>query len=281
MKNKSNKIIITSKNELTSFNFFEIIKYYDLILMFIKRDFIVYYKQTLLGPAWYFIQPLVNTIVFTIIFGKLANISTDNLPQFLFYFSGTIMWGYFSSCLANISNTFIVNKGIFSKVYFPRISVPLSNLIFSFLQFFLQFFIFLGFYFYFFIKGSEINPNLNLFFFPFLLIFMAISALGVGLIFSSITAKYRDLKLALPFLLQIWMFASPVVYPFSIIPENYRIFSAMNPMTSVIELFRYMFFGTTEINIFYIMISVLMTLILLFLGIYLFFKVEKNFMDTV
>ena len=169
MTDKNKKTIITPSNKITDFKFLEVIQYIDLIAMFIKRDFTVFYKQTLLGPLWYLIQPLVNTLVFTIIFGKLAEISTDGLPQFIFYMSGTILWSYFSVCVSNISNTFIANKGIFSKVYFPRISVPISTVVFSFLQFFLQFFIFLGFYFYFFFKGSDINPNLSLIYFVYLL----------------------------------------------------------------------------------------------------------------
>ena len=281
MKNKTNKTIITPSNKIINFRFFEVIQYIDLISMFIKRDFTVFYKQTLLGPLWYLIQPLVNTLVFTIIFGKLAEISTDGLPQFIFYMSGTILWSYFNVCVSNISSTFLSNKEIFSKVYFPRISVPISTVIFSFLQFFLQFFIFLGFYIYFFAKGAEINPSFSLIYFPLLLIFMALISIGIGLIISSITSKYRDLNLALPFLLQLGMFASPVVYPFSLIPDNYKILSALNPMTSVIELFRGMFFGVTDINMFYVSISLIIATGLFLLGLVLFFKVEKNFMDTV
>ena len=175
MKNRNNKITITPQNRFNNFNLFEVLKYRDLIFMFMKRDFIVYYKQTLLGPLWYFIQPLVNTLVFTVIFGKLANMSTDNLPQFLFYMSGTILWAYFSACVTTVSNTFLANRDIFSKVYFPRASIPLSNVIFSFLQFFLQFFFFLCFYLFFYLKGSNINPNINLLYFPLLLLFMVIS----------------------------------------------------------------------------------------------------------
>ena len=167
MKNKTNKTIITPSNKIINFRFFEVIQYIDLIAMFIKRDFTVFYKQTLLGPLWYLIQPLVNTLVFTIIFGKLAEISTDGLPQFIFYMSGTILWSYFNVCVSNISSTFLSNKEIFSKVYFPRISVPISTVIFSFLQFFLQFFIFLGFYIYFFAKGAEINPSFSLIYFRY------------------------------------------------------------------------------------------------------------------
>ena len=281
MKSKTKKTIITPSNKIINFKFFEIIQYIDLIFMFIKRDFTVFYKQTLLGPLWYLIQPLVNTLVFTIIFGKLAEISTDGLPKFIFYMSGTILWSYFNVCVSSISSTFLSNKEIFSKVYFPRITVPISTVIFSFLQFFLQFFIFLGFYLYFFIKGSEINPNLGLIYFPLLLVFMALISIGVGLIISSITSKYRDLNLALPFLLQLGMFASPVVYPFSLIPEDYKILSALNPMTSVIELFRGMFFGITDINMFYVFISLSVAIVLFIIGLILFFKVEKNFMDTV
>ena len=281
MKLKTKKTIITPSNKIINFKFFEIVKYIDLILMFIKRDFTVFYKQTILGPLWYLIQPLVNTLVFTIIFGKLAEISTDGLPQFIFYMSGTILWSYFSVCVSNISSTFLANKEVFSKVYFPRITVPISTVIFSFLQFFLQFFIFIGFYLYFFTRGSEINPNLGLIYFPLLLVFMALIATGVGLIISSVTSKYRDLSLALPFLIQLGMFASPVVYPFSLIPDGYKNLSALNPMTSVIELFRGMFFGITDINIFYVSISFTVAIVLFILGLILFFKVEKNFMDTV
>ena len=230
---------------------------------------------------WFIIQPLINTIVFTIIFGKIAKISTDTIPPFIFYMSGTIAWGYFSTCLTATSNTFVQNAIIFGKVYFPRLCVPVANVIFSLVQFFLQFGIFLCFMFYFMFNGLQINFNYSLIFLPFLILQMALLGLGFGVLISSLTTKYRDLTFVVTFGVQVWMFVTPVVYPISIVPEKYQILVALNPMTSVVELFRYMTLGVSSIQPIHIVISIFITLVVFVLGVMSFNKTEKNFMDTV
>ena len=279
--NKWDKIIDSKKSKFI-FNLYEIIQYKDLIKFFIKRDFVVFYKQTILGPLWYVIQPLVNTIVFTVIFGNLAKIPTDGNPPFLFYLSGTVIWSYFAICLTTTSRTFLTNAHIFGKVYFPRVSVPISNVIFSLVQFFLQFIIFLFFYIYFFTNGTSLNININLLvILPLLLLQTALLGLGFGLLISSLTTKYRDLNFVMDFFVQLWMFATPIVYPLSLVPDNYKLIIAINPMTSVVETFRKIFFDNSAIQIEHIIISLLVTIIIFILGIINFNRVERNFMDTI
>ena len=277
---KWDKIIKPERN-FFQFNFLAIFNYKDLIFMFIKRDFVTYYKQTLLGPIWYLIQPLVNTIVFTVIFGNLAKIPTDGLPPFLFYMAGNVIWGYFSICLVTTSNTFVSNAGIFSKVYFPRLIVPISNILFSLLQFLIQFVFFMLFFIYFYFSGSDISFSYKMLLLPFLIFQVALLSLGCGTILSSLTAKYRDLTLAMTFLVQIWLYATPIVYPLSLIPESYQYIVCLNPMTAVVELFREIFLGKSTINFLQSIISISMTLLLVFVGLLLFNRVEKNFVDTV
>ena len=279
--NSWDKIIDSKKNKLI-FNLYEIIQYRDLIKFFIKRDFVVFYKQTILGPLWYVIQPLVNTIVFTIIFGNLAKIPTDGNPPFLFYFSGTVIWGYFAICLTSTSRTFLTNAHIFGKVYFPRLSVPISTVIFSLVQFFLQFIIFIFFYIYFFTSGVELNFDISLLILiPLILLQTSLMGLGFGLLISSLTTKYRDLNFVMDFFVQLWMFATPIVYPLSLVPDNYKILVAINPMTSVVEIFRKIFFGSSAIQIEHVLISVSVTIIIFILGVINFNRVERNFMDTI
>ena len=262
-------------------NFKEIFRYKDLILLFVKRDFVTFYKQTILGPLWYIIQPLINTLVFTVIFGNLAKISTDGIPPFIFYLSGTVVWGYFASCITLTSNTFTKNEQIFGKVFFPRITVPIAHVIISLLQFMIQFFIFICFLIYFKINGSAIFPNLYILLLPLVLLQMAILGLGFGILISSLTTKYRDLTFVMSFFVQIWMFATPIVYPFSIIPEKYKLYAALNPMTSIVEIFRGAFLGVNSIELIHIIISLVVTLIIFFIGFLLFNKIEKSFMDTI
>jgi len=282
MSNNNNwDLIIKPKSGWFDIEFEELWKYRDLIFLFVKRDFVTFYKQTILGPLWYIIQPLFNTIVFTIIFSKVAKIPTDSIPPFLFYLSGTVVWGYFAQCLTATSDTFIANTGIFGKVYFPRLIVPFSAVITGIFQFLIQFSIFLGFFFYYWYQDVDISPNGLIFFLPLILLQMALLGLGVGVLISSLTTKYRDLKFALTFGIQLWMFLSPVVYPLSQIPEQYRIFYVFNPMVSVIELFRKAFLGQSSILPIHIIISVTVTVFFLIVGIVLFSKIEKNFMDTI
>ena len=278
---KKNRIIIEPSKNFALKNLLEVFNFKDLIFLFIKRDFTVFYKQTILGPLWYVIQPLLNTIVFTIIFGNFAKIPTDGVAPFLFYLAGNVVWSYFSSCVNNTGNTFITNYQIFSKVYFPRIIIPLSNIIFSMLQFFTQFILFLLFLAYFKSKGADINLNLNILYVPLLLLHLAILSLGVGTLISALCSKYRDLSLAIGFGIQLWMFATPIIYPLSTIPEKYLFLISLNPVTSIVESFRFIFLGNNSISLEIILTSIVITLIIFILGILSFQKVEKNFIDTV
>ena len=256
-------------------------RYRDLVLLFVKRDFVTFYKQTILGPLWYIINPIVNTIVFTIIFGKLAKISTDGTPPFIFYMAGTVAWGYFATCLTGTSNTFVANAGIFGKVYFPRLTVPVSKVIIGLLQFGIQFTIFIAFFSYFMWQGADVRPNYLILTLPLILLQMAVLGLGFGILISSLTTKYRDLTFAMGFAVQLWMYATPVVYPLSIVPEKYRMLSAMNPMTSIVESFRAAFLGASAIEPVHIACSVTITLLVFIVGIIMFSRIEKTFMDTV
>lgn len=274
-------LVIKPKQGSVNINLSEIYRYRDLIYMFVKRDFVTFYKQTILGPLWYIIQPLVNTLVFTVIFGKVAKISTDGVPPFLFYMSGTVAWAYFSTCLNLTSSTFIQNSHIFGKVYFPRLSVPIAHILISLLQFLIQSIIFLIFFAYFYFNGAEINPTIYVFFVPLLVLQMALMSLGFGALISSLTTKYRDLSFAMSFLVQLWMFATPIVYPLSLVPEKYQLLAAINPMTSVVESFRLAFFGEASLTFTHVAISVLITTAVFFAGIANFNRVEKTFMDTI
>ncbi len=262
-------------------NIKELFHYKDLIWLFVKRDFVTFYKQTILGPLWYVIQPLINTIVFTIIFGNLAKISTDGVPPFIFYMSGTVAWSYFASCITLTSNTFGQNAAIFGKVYFPRITVPIANVIISLLQFFIQFAIFILFLIYFTIQGSSINPNMYILLLPLIILQMAVLGLGLGILISSLTTKYKDLTFVMSFFVQLWMYATPIVYPLSIVPEKYRLLVILNPMASIVETFRGAFLGVSSIELSHIIISVSFTLLIFFLGLLMFNRVEKSFMDTI
>ena len=273
--------IIKPKNGWFDINIGEIFRYRDLIYMFIRRDFVTYYKQTILGPLWFIIQPLVNTLVFTIIFGKIANISTDSTPPFLFYMTGTIAWNYFATSLTATSNTFVQNANIFGKVYFPRLTVPVSHVIINLLQFGIQFVIFMGFWSWFKLQGAEFHLGYLIFAIPLVLLQMAVLGLGFGILISSLTTKYRDLTFAMSFGVQLWMYATPVVYPLSVIPEKYHMLASLNPMTSVIECFRGAFLGVNSLQPVHIAISIVVTFIIFVIGIILFSRIEKTFMDTV
>jgi lipopolysaccharide transport system permease protein len=274
-------MVIKPKTGWFDINLQELWYYRDLIGMFVKRDFVTYYKQTILGPLWFVIQPLFATIVFTIIFGKVAKISTDGLPPFLFYMAGNVLWGYFSASLNTTSSTFNSNSSIFGKVYFPRLTVPIATVIVNFLQFFIQFFLFIGFYIYFIAKGVAVLPNFWILGLPIILVQMALLSFGLGILLSSLTTKYKDLAFAMGFLMQLWMYGTPIVYPLSEVPGWILPYYVLNPMVSVVESFRYMFFGVSAINVYHISISWVITLIFLVLGIIFFSRIEKTFMDTV
>jgi len=259
----------------------ELWQYRDLIFLFVRRDFVAFYKQTVLGPFWFILQPLLSTVVFTIIFSYIAHIPTDGLPPFLFYMAGTVAWTYFANCMTQTSNTFITNAAIFGKVYFPRLVVPVSIVISNLLTFAIQFMLFLTFLGYFYLNGSSIHPNMWILLVPFLLVQMAALGLGTGVLISSMTTKYRDLTLALAFGVQLWMYATPVVYPLSQIPAKWQWLFSLNPMAAIVETFRYAFLGSGAIQPWMLGISIGMTILILFMGIVMFSHVEKTFMDTI
>lgn len=283
-RNEQNEwdMIIQPRRRWLDLHLRDLWRYRDLISLFVKRDFVTFYKQTILGPLWYLIQPLLITIVFTVIFGKVAQISTDGIPPFLFYLAGNVAWSYFANCLNQTSNTFVKNAGIFGKVYFPRLTVPVSVVIINLVKFGIQLTLFIGFYIYYFMAGgSSARPTSFVLLLPVLIFQMALLSLGVGILVSSLTTKYRDLTFVMTFAVQLWMYASSVVIPASTIPEKYLPVYMLNPMASVIELFRYAFLGRGIVNPAYVTISWAVTLLTLFGGIILFSRIEKSFMDTV
>ena len=273
--------IIKPKTGWFDINLKELIQYKDLIVMCVKRDFKTMYKQTILGPLWIIINPLMTTLMYTIVFGNIANIPTDGMPQIVFYMLGTTVWTYFSSCLTKTSSTFTGNAAIFGKVYFPRLVTPISTVISGLINFGVQFLMFLGFMAYFMIKGSPIEPNLWILITPLLLVQLAALALGFGIIISSMTTKYRDLAVLVTFGVQLWMYATPVVYPASQIGGKLKTLMMLNPVSPIVESFRYAFLGSGSIPWNYLGISVVTTLVVLFAGVVLFSRVEKTFMDTV
>jgi lipopolysaccharide transport system permease protein len=259
----------------------EVWRYRDLVRLFVRRDFVAQYKQTILGPLWFFLQPLFTTLVFTVVFGRIAKIPTDGIPDFLFYLSGTVCWGYFSACLVETSDTFVKNAPIFGKVYFPRLVVPVAVVISNVLKFSIQFLLFLFFLIYYYQGGAPVAANLWVAALPLLMVQMALLGLGCGILVSSLTTKYRDLSLVVSFGVQLWMFATPVVYPLSQIPEAYRKILVLNPMTAVVESFRLAFLGASSIEPQDVVLSLAVTVTLLFLGLVFFSRIEKTFMDTV
>ena len=259
----------------------EIFKYKDLLFLFVKRDFVSIYKQTILGPLWFFLQPIITAITFTVIFGNLAKISTDGLPQILFYMCGITLWNYFADTLTKTADTFSSNANIFGKVYFPRMIVPLSVVVSNLIKLAIQFLLFFGIWIYYLLQSDLIHPNKMLALIPFLIILIGFMALSFGIIISSLTTKYRDLKFLVTFGIQLMMYASPIVYPLSIVPEKYKWIIVANPVTSIIETFKYAFLGVGEFSWLYLGYSTLFTIVLFMIGLVIFHRVEKSFMDTV
>ena len=282
-KSTEYKIVITPKRGLFDLQLADLWNYRDLLFLFVERDFKTFYKQTILGPLWFFIQPLITTLVFTVIFNRVAKIPTDEIPPNLFYMSGIIAWNYFSSCLMLTSSTFTSNAAIFGKVYFPRIIVPLSNVISALTKFLVQLIMFLGFYFYYIATGNDqIAPKFEtLIFIPLMILQMALLGQGLGMIISSMTTKYRDLSYLVSFGTQLLMYASPIVYPLSVVPEKYKILIIANPMTPIIEGFRQAFIGQGSFQISMFFVSLSITIAIFLVGILIFNKVEKSFIDTV
>ena len=272
--------VIVPKTGWFDFHLKEVFRYRDLIFLFVKRNFVSQYKQTILGPAWALIQPLLTTVVFTVVFGRLAGLAAEGVPSFLFFMSGNIAWGYFSGCLTSTANTFTGNAAIFGKIYFPRLVSPISTVLTNLISFGIQFLLFIVFLVIYWIKGT-VQPTLYALMLPLLLIQMAMLSLGVGIIISSLTTKYRDLKMLIGFGVQLWMYGTPVAYDIGIVPEKYLDLYMLNPMTPIINTFRQAFLGLGSFDLPHYLISWAVTLVVLFIGLMMFNRVEKTFMDTV
>lgn len=273
---------ITAKNKLLDFNLKEVWKYRDLVALFIRRDFVLTFKQTILGPVWIILNPFISTVIYTVVFGGIAGIATDGIPKILFYMLSNTVWTFFASCINKTSSTFTANAGVFGKVYFPRLVTPISTVASSGINFLIQFAMFACFWVFYLIKG-EVSPNWSyIVLFPIIMILLAGMGLGCGIIVSSLTTKYRDLAIAVTFGVQLWMYASPVVYPLSTLGEGaMKTILSINPVTSYIEICRYIFLGQGTFSLGGCIWSAAFTFIVLFVGIMLFNKVEKTFMDTV
>ena len=280
--------VIKPKNGLFEVDLKEIWKYRDLLTLFVKRNIKVQYKQTILGPLWWFIQPILTVVMYMVVFGGIAGIPTDGVPQPLFYLSGVCMWQYFSTCLTGTSNTFVSNAGIFGKVYFPRLIMPLTTVTSNLVRFGIQFLLFAIVYVYYVLKGIAVAPNLYLLLFPLLVVMLAGLALGFGIVISSMTTKYRDLQILFSFVVQLWMYATPIVYPLSQVKGKTAIgldlytIMCINPVTPVLEAFKYGALGAGEfIGWGWLAYSFVFMLVLLSFGILIFNRVQKSFMDTV
>ena len=273
--------IITSKAPLFDFRLGEVWRYRDLLVLFVKRDIAQVYKQTILGPLWFFIQPFITTIVFTVIFGNLAEISTDGIPPVLFYLAGITFWNFFAEALSKSSTVFRDNANIFGKVYFSRLVLPLSFVMNSFVKFCIQLLMFIIVYVYFMSVNDAVRPNAMALLFPVLVIITAGLAFGFGLLITSMTAKYRDLYFLIQFGIQLWFFATPVVYPLSEVDPENRIYAILNPMAAVVETFKYGFTGVGTFEWSYLAYSAGFMVFIVLLGILLFNKIEKTFVDII
>lgn len=274
--------IIKPKNKLLEIDFKEIWRYRDLFTLFVKRDIITQYKQTILGPAWFFIQPALTTIMYKIVFSDIAEISTDGLPDYLFFLAGIVCWQYFADCLNKTSSTFTTNQAIFGKVYFPRLIVPLSIVASGLVRMGIQFLLFVGVYIYFLLTGIKISPNVYVLLIPVLVLMLAGLSIGFGIIISSMTTKYRDLTILFTFIVQLWMYATPIIFPMSTITnEKIRIVMLINPVSSIVETFKYGTMGVGTFSWFQLGYSFIFMIVLLFVGVIVFNKVQRSFMDTV
>ena len=272
---------IKSNTNLLSVNVKEIWHYRDLIYMLVKRDFITFYKQTILGPIWFFVQPILTSLIYLVLFGQVAKLSTDGLPQLAFYLSGITIWNYFSESLSKTSTVFKDNSGVFGKVYFPRLIMPLAIVVSGLMKFSIQFGLFIAVVLYYTFIEKTIQPNSWVLMTPVLILLMATFALGLGMIFSSLTTKYKDLTFLLSFGIQLAMYATPVVYPISALPVHYRWIVEANPLTAIFECFRYGYLGSGHFDPFSLVYSTICIFIIFTIGVLIFNKVEKSFMDTV
>lgn len=273
---------ITPKNKWFDIRLGELWRYRDLVGLFVYRDFVAIYKQTILGPLWHIIQPLFTTLIFSIVFGNIAQINTDGVPHFLFYLCSITIWNYFANSLNSTSNVFVTNASVFGKVYFPRLTVPVANVISGFMAFSIQFLLFLGVYIFFLASGNDnLSPSWWIALVPVFAFNMALLGLGLGIIVSSLTTKYRDLTYAVGFGVQLLMYISGVIHPLSYIAEDKRFFILLNPIFTVIEGFRFAFFGKGVFEPSMLLYSLGVSSVIFIIGVALFHKVEKNFMDTV
>ena len=273
--------VIKPRNKLLQVDLREIWQYRDLYTLFVKRDIITQYKQTILGPAWFFIQPALTTIMYMIVFGGIAKISTDGLPQPMFYLAGIVCWQYFADCLNKTSSTFTANAGIFGKVYFPRLIVPLATVSSNLVRMGIQFLLFIAVYLYFIIAGVKVAPNIYILLIPVLIVMLAGLALGFGIIISSMTTKYRDLTILFSFVVQLWMYATPVIYPLSTMSPERQWIMGINPVTSIVETFKYGTMGVGTFSWGMLGYSFGFMVALMGVGIVVFNKVQRSFMDTV
>ena len=280
MSNEKFSTVIVPKTGWFDINLKEVWQYRDLVMLFVRRNFVSQYKQTILGPLWAIIQPLLTTVVFTVVFGSLAGLSAESVPSFLFFLSGNVAWQYFSGCLTSTANTFTGNAGILGKVYFPRLVMPISTVMTNLISFGIQMAMFLIFLVYYWVQGA-VQPNWYVLLTPVLIVHMAMLSLGTGVIISALTTKYRDLKMLVGFGVQLWMYATPVAYDIGIIPAKYMGLYMLNPMTPVVNAFRTAFLGLGSFEIGYYLLSWIVTALILFVGVVLFSRVEKTFMDTV
>jgi lipopolysaccharide transport system permease protein len=275
-------LVIEPKAKLLDLNLKEVWRYRDLLWLFVKRDFVAQYKQTVLGPLWHFIQPIFTTLMFLFIFGKIANIPTDGIPPVVFYMSGITIWNYFSACLTATSSTFVANAGIFGKVYFPRLVIPLSTVMSNMVKFGIQFLLLLAAMIYYGVATHHFHFGFSWLLIPLLVLMMAALGLGLGITISSLTTKYRDFNVLIGFAVQLLMYATPVAYPLSFLKgKSYAAWVQWNPLSPIVESFRYALFGVGQINTTGLLYSGIFILLALFLGTLLFSKVERTFMDTV
>lgn len=273
--------VLKPKHKLMDLNLKELLAYKDLIFLFVKRNFVTKYKQTILGPLWLIISPILTTLMFVVVFGNIAGLSTDGSPQMAFYMAGNIVWAYFSLCVTQTSNTFVANAAVFGKVYFPRLVAPVSTVITGFVDFMIQFALFAVILAVYIFTGSPVKVNAWALTTPLLVLQLALLGMGVGIIVSSLTTKYRDLTILVTFGVQLWMYASPIVYSVTQIPEQYRFLYLLNPVSPIVTIFRYGFLGSGYVPLVSWGISWITTLIVVFIGVIMFTRIEKTFMDTV
>ena len=277
-------IVIERKSNLFNLDFKEVWRYKDLLFMYVKRDIVTLYKQTILGPLWFIIQPVLTTIMFMFVFGGIAGISTDGVPQAVFYLAGLVCWNYFSDCLTKCSDTFNANQSIFGKVYFPRLIVPLSITVSNLIKMAIQFVLFLAVFLYYYFTLDNLHVNIAILLLPLLVVMLGCLGLGFGLIITSLTTKYRDLRFLISFGVQLWMYVTPVIYPLSVMKNNFPKYMwviVANPLTAILETFKYAFTGVGVFEWIYLAYSIIFSFVILFLGIVVFNRVQKNFMDVI